>query len=128
MDKIKVLYIKPNKLPEVVEIENSLKAFQRMVDGHIECAYLMDDADVVLICNEEGKINGMELNRDIGHDIIAGPFLVVNDEGDDFGSLTEEQIKKYTDRFNWRSVADTDRKIFSIIMNSKLKKDMEVQR
>ena len=128
MDKIKALYIKPNTLPEVVEIENNLKTFQKMVDGHIECAYLMDDNDVVLICNEEGKINGMELNRDIGHDIIAGPFLVVNDEGDDFGSLTEEQIKKYTDRFNWRSVADTDRKIFSIIMNSKLKKDMEVQR
>ena len=128
MDKIKALYIKPNKLPEVVEIENSLKTFQRMVDGHIECAYLMDDDEVVLICNEEGKLRGMEFNRDIGHDIIAGPFLVVNDEGNDFGSLTEEQIKKYTDRFNWRSVADTDRKIFSIIMNSRMKKVEGVER
>ena len=112
----------------MVEIENSLKTFQRMVDGHIECAYLMDDDEVVLICNEEGKLRGMEFNRDIGHDIIAGPFLVVNDEGDDFGSLTEEQIKKYTDRFNWRSVADTDRKIFSIIMNSRMKKVEGVER
>lgn len=128
MEKIKALYVKPNKLPEVVEIENSLKTFQKMVDGHIECAYLMGDDEVVLICNEEGKIRGMDFNRDIGHDIIAGPFLIVNDEGDDFGSLTEEQIKKYNEKFNWRSVADTDRKIFSIIMNSKLKRNIEMER
>jgi len=34
-----------------------------------------NDPDVVIICNEEGKINGMKLNRYIGHDIIAGPFF-----------------------------------------------------
>lgn len=128
MEQIKALYIKPNKLPEVVNIDNNLKTFQKMVDGHIECAYLMDDDEVVLICNEEGKIRGMEFNRDIGHDIIAGPFLIVKDDGNDFGSLTEEQLKKYNERFNWRSIADTDRKIFSIIMNSKLKKNMEMER
>ena len=46
------------------------------------------------ICNEEGKINGMEGNRLVGKEIICGDFLVVGDNGmGESISLTPAQIK-----------------------------------
>ena len=118
-NKIKCLLVKPYELPEVVEIDNTLEAKQELVGGYIECAYLPNDDSVVLICNEEGKINGMKLNRDIGHDIIAGPFLIVGDdyETGDFKSLTDNQILKYKMRFDKNSIIQTENKINSIIFN-----------
>ena len=54
------------------------------------------------IANEEGKLNGLPLNRalrdDDGHmyDIIAGTFLVVGLGEEDFCSLNEQQIKQFS--------------------------------
>ena len=122
-EKIKCLLIKPYELPKLIEIENTLKAKQKIVGGYIEVVYLQNDNDVLLICNEEGKINGLKLNRDIGYDIIAGPFLVVgNDyENGDFKSLTEEQIIKYKIRFDENSIIQTENKINAILLNRKNK-------
>ena len=124
--KIKGLLVEPYKLPKEIEIENTLDNLQSLVDGYIECVYLKNDNDVVLICNDEGKINNMTLNRDIGYDIIAGPFLIVgNDyENADFKSLTEEQILKYKIRFDKNSIKQTENKIMSILLNSK-KREIE---
>ena len=61
---------------------------------------------MAIICNEEGKLNGLPLNRaliddDSGeiYDIVAGTFLVTGLTEDNFGSLNEEQIKKFSERF-----------------------------
>ena len=54
---------------------------------------------------DEGKINGMELNRalrddnDRIYDIIAGPFLICGLDGDRFGSLPDELISKFSEQF-----------------------------
>lgn len=122
-DKIKCLLIKPYELPQLIEIDNTLEAKQKVVGGYIEVVYLHNDTDVLLICNEEGKINGLKLNRDIGYDIIAGPFLVVgNDyENGGFKSLTEEQIIKYKIRFDENSIIQTENKINAILLNRKNK-------
>ena len=124
--KIKGLLVEPYKLPKEIEIENTLDNLQSLVDGYIECVYLQNDNDIVLICNDEGKINNMPLNRDIGYDIIAGPFLIVgNDyENADFKSLTEEQILKYKIKFDKNSIKQTENKIMSILLNSK-KREIE---
>ena len=118
MDKIKCLLVEPYELPREILIDNTLEAKQEIVKGYIECVYLQDDADVVLICNEEGKINGMKLNREIGYDIIAGPFLIVGDdhENDDFKSLTEEQLLKYKMYFDENSIVRTENKINEILL------------
>ena len=120
-NKLKCLLVDPYKLPKVIEIDNTLKAKQDIVGGLIECVYLPNDRNVVLICNEEGKINGMKLNRDIGHDIIAGPFLIVGDdyEKGGFKSLTDEQILKYKIRFDKNSIIQTENKILSILLQRK---------
>ena len=119
MEKIVGLLVKPYELPEKIEIENTLEAKQHLVGGYIECVYLPNDESVVLICNEEGKINGMKLNRDIGHDIIAGPFLILGDdyENGDFKSLTDDQILRYKMRFDKNSIIETENKINAIKMN-----------
>ena len=119
MEKLKCLLVKPYELPEEIEIENTLEAKQHLVGGYIECVYLPNDESVVLICNEEGKINGMKLNRDIGHDIIAGPFLILGDdyENGDFKSLTDDQILRYKMRFDKNSIIETENKINAIKMN-----------
>ena len=127
MDKIKGLLVKPYELPEEIEIENTLEAKQHLVGGYIECVYPTDDDSVVFICNEEGKMNGMKLNRDIGYDIIAGPFIILGDdyENGDFKSLTEEQIMKYKMRFDENSIIETENKILSILLNKNRNKDYE---
>lgn len=56
--KIKILKIEPGKKPEIKEIEDGLKSLQDEVQGDIEAVYPFDD-NVGIICNEEGKINGM---------------------------------------------------------------------
>ena len=123
--KIKGLLVEPYKLPNEIEIENTLDNLQKLVDGYIECVYLPKDNDVILICNDEGKINNMPLNRDIGYDIIAGPFFIVgNDyENADFKSLTDEQILKYKIRFDRNSIKETENKIMSILLNSKKERE-----
>jgi len=102
---ITVLVVEPEKVPYVKEIDPGLKSLQSEVDGWIEAVYPFEDP-VAIICNEEGKMNGLPLNRaliddDSGeiYDIVAGTFLVTGLTEDNFGSLNEEQIKKFIERF-----------------------------
>ena len=60
---------------------------------------------MAIICNEEGKVNGMEYNRAIRdengevREIIAGPFLVVGLDEENFASLPEDMLQKYKRMF-----------------------------
>ena len=63
-EKISVILIEPDKYPKVIEIEDTLEAMQETVGGYIE-EYMPFDDEVAIICNEEGKMNGAELNRAI---------------------------------------------------------------
>ena len=98
LDEINVLNVAPGKTPEPASIANTLHAMQELVGGYIEIGPL---DDVCLVCNEEGKLMGMEGNRRIGSDIIAGPFFLCSapSDSDHFESLTEEQLEQYTKRF-----------------------------
>ena len=121
---IKVLIVEPNKLPYEKTIPNRLKDKQAIVDGYIEYVRLLEDEDVVLICNEEGKINGSKHNRYIGYDIIFGTFMIVGESANDGEdrSLTDEQIEKYKKRFNYDSILETNSKVIEILMSKKEKK------
>ena len=96
---MRIVYVEPHTPAYEAEIENSLDGEQRAVKGYIELVY--NDDDTILVCNEEGKLIGMEGNRrlDNGVSIIAGPFFIVGDDGEDFRSLTDEETKKYLERF-----------------------------
>lgn len=107
-------------------IKNNLTEKRRLIKGNIEYSYLNDDYNVALICNEEGKINGMPINRDIGHDIIFGPFLIVGDDGNgEDRSLKQSQVDKYKTIFNDLSIYKTFFKVNEIIKKSK-EKNIEI--
>lgn len=120
-DKIKCLLVKPYELPQEIEIDNTLEAKQKLVGGWIEQAFLTNDKSVILVCNEEGKNIGMKPNRDIGHDIIFGPFLIVGNDYENSGykSLTDEQILKYKIRFDKHSIVQTENRILGILLNGR---------
>lgn len=118
---IKVLVVEPEKLPYEKVIPNRLKDKQEIVGGNIEYTRVDNEEDVILICNEEGKLTGLPLNRYIGHDIIAGTFIIVGDDSE-FGedrSLTDDQIEKYKRRFNQYSIDETQEEVLKIYLNSK---------
>lgn len=64
VEKIKILYVQEGKLANTISIENNLKTMQELVGGYIETLTLFDD-EVVIICNEEGKLCNLPLNRAI---------------------------------------------------------------
>ena len=97
---LRVLRVEPGKTPEEKEIKSDLASLQAEVGGLIECVYLDDEFNTVLVCNEEGKLNGMEMNRRLGDDIICGPFFLVRDDTEgDFASLTDRQVEQYSEAF-----------------------------
>ena len=114
--KLRALLVKENELPVEVEIPNNLTSLQKQVGGYIEYFYMPEIEDAVIICNEEGKYNGMGSNREVGRDIIFGPFLIVGDDaniGDNI-SLTDEQITKFKDMCNEKSIEMTYEKLVKI--------------
>ena len=63
-EKIKVLALLPMELPKEIELNNTLEAMQNFVGGLIECITLRDTgSEVTLVCNDEGKLLGLPLNR-----------------------------------------------------------------
>ena len=92
-NKIRVLIVQPNKEAKQVRIEHSLKDLQNLVGGLIE--YIALDRNTDVICNEEGKLMNLELNRVLGRDVIAGTFLVVGNHYGEIISLSKKQLKKY---------------------------------
>ena len=104
-DTIRVVLLEPGKLAKVADIDSSLEGLQKTVDGWIEAVYPFEE-EVCIVCNEEGKINRMPLNRAIRcegqiTDVIAGPCFICSCDKASFGSLSEEQQKKYLKMFKY---------------------------
>lgn len=84
---MKAIRKKPGCEPELVEVENTLKALQAEVGGYIETVTIA--SDVVVICNEEGVPLGMPYNcRFVDVDFV-GPILVVGRNKDEFCDVPE---------------------------------------
>ncbi len=117
--EITVVMLEPGKMARTATIDVSLESMQKAVGGLIE-AYCPFEEEICFICNEEGKINGMPLNRAIYAEpedgaapgtqlsedrqmieIIAGPCFICDCSGEDFGSLTDEQIQRYMEQFKY---------------------------
>lgn len=105
--EIKVIVAEPMKEAYVTTIKNELSELQAVVGGYIEVLPFTSEDEVCIVCNEEGKINGLPLNRGLSdpegklYEIIAGTMFIVGDdyEAGEFVSLTDEQIEKYLNQF-----------------------------
>ena len=104
---MKILIVAPNQIPQPAEITGTLEEMQQIVGGLIDAVYPFAEP-VALICNDEGKLLGLPLNRALYdaetgklYDVIAGTFFLCGcpPDEDSFTGLTEEQVARYTERF-----------------------------
>lgn len=96
-----VLVVEPRTLPYEKEVQDELKDLQAIVGGHIQAIYPFED-HVALVCNEDGIGLQLEFNRMITerqYGGIFGTFFVCAIDGENFASLTPEQMKTYKKRF-----------------------------
>lgn len=103
---MKILVVEPGKAPVEREITGTLDSMQEVVGGMVQGLYIAED--IAIICNEEGKLLGLPLNRAIFdqetheiREIIAGTFFICGApiDSESFASLTDEQIQTYRKRF-----------------------------
>lgn len=86
-EKIRAIVKRPDeKYGHVTNISNTLKNFQRTVEGPIETISI--GKDVVVICNEEGKNLNLQRNFKIQYvysmDVIQGTVVIVGVDGENF--------------------------------------------
>ena len=103
---MQVVVVEPKKKPMVQDVGSDLESMQKIVGGTIEAVYPFDQP-VALICNEEGKLLNLPLNRalrdDEGnvYDIISGTFFLcaAPPDSEHFTGLSDQQAKAYMERF-----------------------------
>ena len=103
---MRVIVVEPKKKPMVRDIDAGLESMQKIVGSPIEAVYPFDEP-VALICNEEGKLLNLPLNRALRdedgtvYDIISGTFFLCAAPTDSnyFAGLTDQQVKTYMERF-----------------------------
>lgn len=96
--QIKAVVKEVGKSPKVTEIENELKVFQSLVGGYIEVVRVTPE--ILMICNEEGKLQGLPPNFSTGRDVIVGTAVFVAYDGsEEFAGLSDYQVLEIMDMF-----------------------------
>lgn len=89
-NKIKVIVKRPDEeYGHMTWISDTLESLQRTVDGYIETGAVCEIAgkEVLIVCNEEGKLMGLEPNIMLNGDIICGTIFVCGTDGEDFADI-----------------------------------------
>ena len=101
MKKIKVIIKRPDELyGHVCNISSSLENLQKIVGGYIETVHLTDD--VVIICNEEGKLQNLPFNMNLHNEELVGTIIVCGIQFDELSDLevSFDEWKYVVDVFN----------------------------
>ena len=85
MSKIKVIIKEPGMKPRSTNISCSLENLQRTVDGYIEIVPI--EKNLVIICDEEGRIKGKPHNCSICGIDFVGTIIICGISGDDFADI-----------------------------------------
>lgn len=78
---LRVLLVRPEREPVMVDIEDSLEGMQAAVGGPIEMVKPWSE-DIALVCHEEGQLQGLAPNRLLlkesgdGYGLICGTFFL----------------------------------------------------
>ena len=101
---IEVLMVEPGREPRIVRLDNSLESLQTAVSigadyrGLIEIISLSDE--VCILCNEEGKLIGLEPNRRLWSDVLCGVFYVTGQDNEgNLCSLSAKDMEHYKEFF-----------------------------
>lgn len=85
MNKIKVFIKNPRRAPYSAQIGNKLESLQKTVGGYIETVTIAED--MVIICNEEGRLNGLSRNCKVCGIEFVGPIIFAGRAGEEFASV-----------------------------------------
>ena len=104
---MRIIIVEGGKRPYEAELEHDLESMRRCVGGDIEAVYEPGGRNAALICNDEGKLLNLPLNRALRdeegeiYDVIAGAFFVCGapPDSESFASLTDEQVNYWMERF-----------------------------
>ena len=102
--EITVLMVEPGKHPTVTTLKDDLDSLQKAVSIGADYQGLIEIISIgngdCIMCNEEGKLIGLNGNRRLGNDILVGVFYVMSENEDgELLSLSERKIKRYTELF-----------------------------
>lgn len=90
--KIKIVFQWPGTISSIATISNTLEAMQKLVGGYIETVSLPNG--LILVMDEEGRLKGRGENvRCVQYGTIVGTVFVTAADGDEFRSLTTEEIQ-----------------------------------
>ncbi len=101
---IQGVLVEPMQAAKPIQLPDTLKALQDAVGGYIEVVTPFDDP-VVIVCNEEGLVQNLPMNRALYtkngevSNVICGSFLVLGSGEEDFESLSPELLEKYQKHF-----------------------------
>jgi len=87
-DKIKCYCKRPDSKLYSTWISNNLKNLQTFVGGYIEVVPVT--RNIVMICNEEGKLQGLDPNFRYLTDMIVGPVIFCGVKGEEFADMPVE--------------------------------------
>ena len=101
IEQITVLVVEPGYAPYEKTIPNDFHAMQEIVGGLITVVYPYAEP-IGIVANDEGLLLGMDFNRSVegGYGGLVGPFFVCGLTGDDFCSLTPDQMERFKEKFH----------------------------
>lgn len=92
---VRIMLVKTNANPRIIEVIHNLYVFQELVGGMIEVVEPFED-DVVIVCNETGRNEGTPVNRVINDQLdICGDFFLCGQNGDELTDFPMEKVSAF---------------------------------
>ena len=88
---MKIIIKRINQEPEITDIQNTLEALQGVVGGYIEAVPV--HSGCVMLCNEEGRLQGLPYNFTLGTNHIVGDVIFTRQSNSEFTDLTEADVE-----------------------------------
>lgn len=105
---IKTLFVAGNGEPLIIWESPTMKSLQSML-GKVEILSL-PDGSAVLVIKDSNDAKKLPIRRVVRNEegrvmyVIRGNFYIVGSDGENFISLTDEQIEKYKEMFTLKGV------------------------
>jgi hypothetical protein len=85
---MRVILVEPYNKGSVINVDNNIETFQKLVGGYVEAIY---KGNYILLVNEEGRLMRLEENI-LGY---VGNVIIVRNGGEDFAELTDKDIEYF---------------------------------
>lgn len=87
-DIVRVVYFRYGKKPEVGNMKNSVEGMRIAIGrGYVQILKIGIE-NMVILCDEDGLMKQLHYNRG-----LRGDWLIVGTKGEEFVSLTDQQVK-----------------------------------